>query len=63
MNVDPEEAYDFMLYQMGALDAFCRTMGTKMAHVALHGALSGMCKTNEPLARAVIAAIKNIILS
>lgn len=58
MNVHPEEAHDFMLYQIGALDAFIRTAGAKMTHVALHGALSGMCKTNEPLARAIITAIK-----
>jgi len=58
MDVDPEEAHDFILYQIGSLDAFARVANVKLTHVALHGALSGMCKTNEPLARAIITAIK-----
>ena len=42
MNVTPAEAKAYVLYQLGALDAFCRVNGVKMQHVKPHGALYNM---------------------
>ena len=33
------DVYKRQLYQLGALDAFCRVTGVKMQHVKPHGAL------------------------
>lgn len=58
IQVAPEEARDFVLYQIGALSAFIKSQGTKLTHVALHGALSVMAKHDEALARAILEGIK-----
>lgn len=58
IEVAPEEARDFVLYQIGALSAFLKTQGAKLTHVALHGALSVMAKHDEALARAILKGIK-----
>lgn len=58
IEVAPEEARDFVLYQIGALSAFIKSQGTKLTHVALHGALSVMAKYDEALARAILEGIK-----
>ena len=42
MNVTPQEAKAYTLYQLGALDAFCRAHGLKMQHVKPHGAFYNM---------------------
>ena len=39
IKITPEEAYTYVLYQLGALDAFARTEGVKIQHVKPHGAL------------------------
>jgi len=58
MEIPPDEARDIVLYQIGALSAFVKLHGKKLAHVTLHGALSSMGKHNEPLARAIVEGIK-----
>ena len=35
LSVSPAEAKAYVLYQLGALDAFCRVTGVKMQHVKL----------------------------
>ncbi len=59
MEIDPQEAMDFVLYQLGAISAFLKLSGARLTHVALHGALSVMAKTTEALARAIMDGIKN----
>ena len=39
MNVSPTEAKAFVQYQIGALSAFCKAAGCRLAHVKPHGAL------------------------
>jgi UPF0271 protein len=58
MEVDPEEARDFVLYQIGALAALAKLRGQKLTHVALHGALSVMAKSDEALSGAIFKGIK-----
>ena len=47
-----------MLYQLGALDAFCRVTGVKMQHVKPHGALYNMAAEDYALSTAICEAIK-----
>ena len=56
MKIEEEEMLNIILYQIGALDAFCRQAGTMLAHIKPHGALYGMAARQEPIARAVARA-------
>ena len=57
LSVSPAEAKAYVLYQLGALDAFCRVTGVKMQHVKPHGALYNMAGKDYSLARAVCEAV------
>lgn len=57
MMVTPEEISTDLLYQLGALDAFCRVAGTPLHHVKPHGALYNRIAADASLARAVAEAI------
>jgi len=58
MTVSPQEARAYILYQLGALDAFLRAEGLRMQHVKPHGALYNMAGKDYTLARAVCEGIK-----
>ena len=58
MQVSPQEARNYVIYQVGALQAFTRTK--RLQHVKPHGALYNMGAGNEALARAVAAAIQEV---
>lgn len=60
MNVSASEVYDYVLYQIGALDAFVKAAGGKMHHVKPHGALYNMVATNSEIADAIAKAIYHI---
>lgn len=66
MIVSPEEARAYMLYQLGALDAFAKANGTKLQHIKLHGAFYNMAAVEKELADAVLEGVeqfdKEIIL-
>lgn len=66
MSVTPGEAKAYVLYQLGALDAFCWANGMKMQHVKPHGALYNMAAKDYELAKAICQAIaefdKNLIV-
>ena len=54
----PEEVRTDVLYQIGALDAFCRAAGATMQHVKAHGALYNRAVQDEATAAAIAAAVK-----
>jgi UPF0271 protein len=58
VRVAPAEAKAYILYQIGALDAFCRAAGLKLNHVKPHGALYNMAARDAALARAVCQAVR-----
>ena len=57
MDVSPAEAKAYTLYQLGALDAFCKTQGIKMQHVKPHGAMYNMAGKDYKLSKAICEAI------
>ncbi|AFL95838.1 LamB/YcsF family protein [Thermococcus cleftensis] len=57
MRLTPEEARNYILYQIGALYAFTRAEGIELQHVKPHGALYNALVKEEELARAVIEGI------
>lgn len=60
MEVTPEEAKDFILYQVGALTAFCQAAGLELQHVKPHGEFYQMPWKDEALARGILEAIREI---
>lgn len=57
MNVTPEEAKHYVLYQIGALDGFCKAKGIRLQHVKPHGALYNMAAKDYELAKGICEAI------
>ena len=60
MNITPQEAYDMVVYQIGALQGFLQTKGVQMQHVKPHGALYNMASVNRPIADAIAKAVYDI---
>ncbi|MGG4446213.1 5-oxoprolinase subunit PxpA [Brevibacillus porteri] len=60
MEISPEEAYELVLYQIGALQAFVRAEGGVMHHVKPHGALYNMAATRPALAESIALAIYKV---
>lgn len=57
MAVSPAEAKAYVMYQLGALEGFCRAKGVKLQHVKPHGALYNMAAKDYELSRAICEAI------
>jgi UPF0271 protein len=59
LRVTAVEAYAMTLYQIGALAAFTRAAGTRVAHVKPHGALYNMAAKDRALADAIARAVRD----
>lgn len=57
MPFTPDETEQLVLYQVGALSAFCRRRGADLRHVAPHGALFSRAATDPSIASAVARAV------
>jgi UPF0271 protein len=57
LDATPADVRDYVLYQVGALDAFVRAHGGRLQHVKPHGALYMMALEDGPLARAIADAV------
>lgn len=60
MDISPDEAFDMVTYQIGALQVFVKQEGGVLHHVKPHGALYNMAATSKTLADAIAAAIHAI---
>lgn len=57
LKCSAEEVEAFVLYQLGALDAFARANGARVTHLKPHGALSNEACRNAELAGAIARAV------
>ena len=60
MRISPQEMYDLIIYQAGAVEAFARVAGTRLHHVKCHGALYNMAATDAGLSEAMARAVKDL---
>lgn len=60
MKISPEEAYNLVVYQIGALYGFIKSEGGKMQHVKPHGALYNMAAKDGELARAIAEGVYKV---
>jgi UPF0271 protein len=60
MKITPQEMYDLVVYQAGAVEAFARAAGSKLHHIKCHGALYNMAANDEGLSEAMVRAAKDL---
>lgn len=60
MQLTNEEAQAYVMYQIGALQAFCKAQGVKLNHVKLHGALYNMAAIDYNLSMKICEGIKAV---
>jgi UPF0271 protein len=60
MKISPQDMYDLVLYQAGAVEAFARAAGAKLHHVKCHGALYNMAANDEALSEAMVRAGRDL---
>ncbi len=58
MHCSSAEIVDYILYQLGAIAAFCRANRVKLWHVKPHGAIYNMAGKDKDIAAAIALAIK-----
>jgi len=60
MQITPQEAYDMVVYQVGALAAVAASQGARLHHVKAHGALYNMAAKDGALALAICRAVRDV---
>ncbi|MCK8489397.1 LamB/YcsF family protein [Paenibacillus sp. MBLB2552] len=60
MDLSAQEAYDIVVYQIGALWGFVHAQGAKLQHVKAHGSLYNMAARNAGLAEAIAEAVYKV---
>jgi UPF0271 protein len=60
MKISPQEMYDLVIYQAGAVEAFARAAGGRLHHVKCHGALYNMAASDEGLSEAMVRAARDL---
>ena len=57
MAISASEAYDMVIYQIGAVAGFAQALGGRLGHVKAHGALYTMAAKDQRLANVIAKAV------
>lgn len=60
MKLTPQEVYNLIIYQIGALTAFAQAVGKSLQHIKAHGALYNQAAKDPALAEAIAAGIHSV---
>ncbi|WP_096437834.1 LamB/YcsF family protein [Alteribacter populi] len=60
IEVDADDVYNMVVYQVGALQAFVTIRDTKLQHVKPHGALFNMAAKDPVIAQAIAKAVQDV---
>jgi UPF0271 protein len=60
MKISPQDMYDLVVYQAGAVEGFARAAGARLHHVKCHGALYNMAANDAGLAEAMARAVNDL---
>lgn len=60
MALTPEEVKAYVIYQVGALQAFAQSAGQELQHVKAHGALYNMASKDKKIALALAQGVKAV---
>ena len=58
--ISAQEAYDLVVYQVGAVAGVAASQGARLHHVKAHGALYNMAATQPGLADAICRAVRDV---
>jgi 5-oxoprolinase (ATP-hydrolysing) subunit A len=59
MSVSPEELYDYVVYQAGALAGFVHAAGNRLRHLKPHGSMYAVVAADADLADALMRAVRD----
>lgn len=59
MALSPDEVYELLVYQIGAMQGYCRINSTFLRHVKPHGALYNTAADDPLVAQAIARAVKD----
>jgi len=59
-NMTNDEIYNLIIYQIGVMQAFCKSQNIQLHHVKPHGALYNMAAKDMNLSRAIVRAIQDL---
>jgi UPF0271 protein len=59
MHLSRDEIWTDVMYQIGALSAFCNAVGVPLHHVKPHGAMYNMAAKDREIAQAIVIAVVN----
>ena len=60
MKITPQDMYDLIVYQAGAVEAFARAAGSRLHHIKCHGQLYNMAANDEALSEAMVRAAQDL---
>jgi len=60
MKITPQDMYDLVVYQAGAVEGFARAAGSRLHHIKCHGALYNMAANDAALSEAMVRAAKDL---
>lgn len=60
LKVHPDEVFDMLVYQIGALYGFAKAAKRPLTHVKPHGALYHMAEKDHRIAAAIVRAVKAV---
>jgi UPF0271 protein len=60
MKISPQDMYDLVVYQAGAVEGFARAAGARLHHVKCHGALYNMAANDAALSEAMARAARDL---
>ncbi|WP_121612263.1 LamB/YcsF family protein [Mesobacillus foraminis] len=60
MQLSPEEIFNLVVYQVGAIQGAAKAIDAKVRHVKPHGALYNMASVNRDIAGAVARAVRAV---
>lgn len=63
MNIPRKTLMNIIIYQIGALDIFCKKYGVEMKHVKPHGSLNNQADSDRNIAETIVDAIQSINLA
>ncbi|MEI2416249.1 5-oxoprolinase subunit PxpA [Orrella sp. JC864] len=58
--ITPQQAYDIVVYQVGAAAGVAASQGARLHHVKAHGALYNMAAAQPALAEAICRAVRDV---
>lgn len=60
MNIPRDTLKNIIIYQIGALDIFCKKHGVEMKHVKPHGSLNNQADYDREIAETIVDAVQSI---